>query len=91
MDKQKTDNELLLDIASRTRRMETRLVRFCESQGLQFNTLKPTWSGGIVHIPNINCSIADMLEVVPADVPDDYEVTVMLNRRYVMSFFRVEV
>lgn len=90
MDAKKAERELLLDIANRTRRMETRLVRFSEAQGLQFNTLKPKWSNGVVNIPNINCSIADMLESIPAGVPDDYEITVMLDRKYVISFFRNE-
>lgn len=59
------DRELIVEIADRVRRMETRLVRFLESQGFDTQTQKPVLVDGTVRIPTPNCSLADILDVIP--------------------------
>lgn len=59
--------EPLSEILSRTRRIETRLTAFIESQGVQTKGQKPEYLHGRLQIPTPNCSIKECLDAIPAE------------------------
>lgn len=75
------------EIVDRTRRIETRLTRFLESQGFDTQVQKPVWRNGQIDIPTAACSIHDCLEVVPKDWKSDQEIEVYHKGEFVMAFF----
>ncbi len=62
--------DLLKDVADRTRRIETRLVKYLEAQGHDTGAKRPVYRQGEVIIPSMACSIKDILEAIPQDIQD---------------------
>lgn len=59
------------EIQDRCRRVETRLTRFLETQGFDTQRKMPIFRGNVVEVPSMECSIADIISVLPADI--EYE------------------
>lgn len=55
----------LSEVKDRCRRIETRLTRFLESQGFDTQRKMPVCRGNVVHIPSMECSLADIMSVMP--------------------------
>ena len=53
------------EVKDRCRRIETRLTRFLEAQGFDTQRKMPTLRGNEVSIPSMECSLADILSVMP--------------------------
>ena len=85
------DSEILKEIRDRTRRTETRLTKYMTHQGFDVETAKCVWvtspqpSGGYVAIPSRQCSIQEILAVIPPDVPDFPGVSVYCKGDWVTS------
>src|SRR5215471_16975503 len=59
------DRANLLETVQRCRRMETRLTRFLEAEGLQTGILRPWWSDDRVMIPSPTTTIDAILKCIP--------------------------
>lgn len=80
----------LREIKDRCRRMETRLTKFLESQGFETKVKRPTWREGCVFIPSLECSIKDILSVVPTDWPSGDAVIVSHHGRELFDMYKTE-
>jgi hypothetical protein len=77
----------LKEIAERCRRIETRLTRYLEMQGVDAGGLKPIFVLGEIRIPNKATSVQDCLNVIPPMWNPDEEIFVTHKGEYVMSIF----
>lgn len=78
------------EITDRTRRIETRLTRYIEAQGVETGAHKPRWKqGGIVAIPTMVTSLADILGVIPKGYEGD--VDLVFRGHVVASLYLPEV
>ena len=59
----------LSEVLDRTRRIETRLTKYMQAQGIDAGSLKPMWRNGKVHAPNAMVGTLDLLNVIPDDWP----------------------
>lgn len=75
------------EILDRCRRIETRLTRWLESQGVETRSMRPVWRRGVIHVHSIDTSLRDMLSVVPADWDRQQAVLVYLHEHMVMEMF----
>lgn len=80
----------LREIKDRCRRMETRLTKFLESQGFETKVKRPTWRKGWVDIPSLECSVKDILSVVPEDWPVEDGVIVAHHGRELFDLYKSE-
>lgn len=62
------------DIATRLRRIETRLSKFMEWQGFDLQATKPTWKDGRVNIPSVGTPLREILNVIPSNWDDDVDI-----------------
>lgn len=62
------------EIADRTRRIETRITKYIESQGVDTGVRRPTWSRGDVSVPSLDTSLRDILAAIPDGYPNDVPV-----------------
>lgn len=76
------------EIADRCRRIETRLTKFLESQGLETKVIRPAWEAGCVHITSLSCAIKDILDLIPADWDHDEEIIVYYRGQEVASLYK---
>lgn len=67
----------------RTRRIETRLVKFMLAQGLDTQVQQPQWDAGTVHIHSISTALIDILDVIPETWGGPVEV--YLDTTHVMT------
>lgn len=77
----------LKEVVERCRRIETRLTRYLEMQGVDAGGLKPMFISGEIRIPNRATSVQDCLAVVPSTWNPDEEIFVTHKGEYVMSIF----
>lgn len=63
----KTDRQLLEEIAQRARRTETRVTKVTEKLGIDAGNDKPVWDNvhGRVNVPSRKVSLDEMLGAVP--------------------------
>lgn len=59
------DRTILLEVVQRSRRIETRLTRLLESEGVQTGIQRPWWVEGKVMIPSPMTTIDAILNVIP--------------------------
>jgi len=65
----------LEELRDRTRRVETRLTKYLESQGFDTQTQRPEWrSDGYVNVPSPNISLKDVLSVIPHTYLDEVRI-----------------
>lgn len=81
------EQQMMQEVIDRCRRVETRLTRFLESQGFDTGSRRPSWRNGSVHVPSADCTIRDMLKVVPKDWDREEEIHVYVKTDHVFSFF----
>jgi hypothetical protein len=72
----------------RARRIETRLTRWLESQGLDTKISRPIWRHGIIHIHSIDTALRDILNAIPQDWNPDDAVMVYHADRVVMEVYK---
>lgn len=53
------------EIKDRCRRLETRLTKYLETQGFDTQRRMPLWKNGEIAIPSMECSVADIMSVIP--------------------------
>ena len=90
MSTDKTTNQLIVETAQRTRRIETRLTKFLEEQGLDLETRKPYWNGRAIILPNPACALAEIMAAIPEKLPIDQEIPVYYHQKFVVSLYRDE-
>jgi hypothetical protein len=75
----------------RTKRIETRLTSYLVSVGFDTRTQRPLFlDDGSVSIPSMDCSVKDILGVIPADhfdYDEDRVVEVHHKSQHVLCFF----
>ena len=86
MSNQRDDD--IVEIRTRCRRIETRLTSYMESKGFDTQSKKPVWIEGSIKLPNLSCSIKDILAVIPKDWPDD--IVISHDGKDVIEFNLVE-
>jgi hypothetical protein len=70
--------EYLKEVKDRTRRTETLLNRWAESQGFDTRSKKSAWrADGTVLIPSMSTPISDII----ASIPDDWEGDVLVTHK----------
>lgn len=67
-------NERIKETLDRVRRFETRFTRFLSTQNFDTQTEKPVWKDGAVHLPSLDCSLADILLTIPRRREEDTEI-----------------
>lgn len=76
-----SDNDIdIKEVKDRCRRIETRLTKFLESQGFDTQRKMPVCRGNVVSIPSMECSIADILSVVPSPSAPGYSSVVVQHK-----------
>jgi hypothetical protein len=60
-----SDRGNLLEVLQRCRRIETRLTRFLETEGIQTGIQRPWWADGKVMIPSPMTTIDAILDCIP--------------------------
>lgn len=68
------------EIKDRCRRMETRLTKYLEEQGFDTQRKMPTCQGNVVTIPSMECSLADILSVMPVPRVPGYDSIVISHK-----------
>ena len=53
------------ELLDRTRRIETRFIRYMAQQGFDTGTDKPRLVGGFISAPSPDCRLKDLLDVIP--------------------------
>lgn len=81
----KSDRELLLEIADRARRTETRVTKVANHLGVDAGGEKPKLRGNVLQVPSLRVSLEDIVTAIgdhtgPVSVHcgDDYLATVGL-------------
>jgi hypothetical protein len=77
----------LKEVVDRCRRIETRLTRFLEAQGIDAGGLRPVFARGEIQIPSKGASLQECLNVIPPTWNPDEEIFVTHKGEYVMSIF----
>lgn len=62
----------------RLRRIETKLTKLLNAQGLNAYADEPTYSNKVLHVPTSNISLKDCLAAIP-DGPRDFAVPVHVH------------
>lgn len=62
----------LQEVVDRTRRIETRLTKWLTANGFETGARKPVWNEAdhSIVVPNASTSLADCLDVFPAELGD---------------------
>lgn len=75
------DRANLLEILQRSRRIETRLTRFLEAEGIQTGMQRPWWTDNRVMIPSPTTTIDAVLKCIPENWPDEVEIILKEEQR----------
>lgn len=75
------------EIKDRTRRVETRVTRWLESQGFETNIQKPAWHEDRLIVPTSACSLVDCLSIIPPEWPNDKGIDVYVHDDYLMTVY----
>jgi hypothetical protein len=68
------DRANLLEVLQRARRIETRLTRLLETEGIQTGIQRPWWMDGRVMIPSPMTTIDAVLKCIPEGWPNQVQV-----------------
>lgn len=77
----------MTEVVDRCRRMETRLTKYLEAQGFDTGASRPVWRDGTIITPSIDCSMRQLLAVVPATWPREEEIFVSVRGALVASIY----
>ena len=86
----KTTNQLIVETANRTRRIETRLTKFLEEQGVDLETRKPYWNGKAIILPNPSCALSEIIAAIPPTLDEGDEIKVYYHQKFMVSIYRTE-
>ena len=78
------DRTNLLEILQRSRRIETRLTRMLESEGIATGIQRPWWMDDKVMIPSPTTTIDAILKVIPEGWPNPVRVVLKEDQRHVV-------
>lgn len=78
------DRANLLEILQRSRRIETRLTRLLETEGIQTGIQRPWWMDDKVMIPSPMTTIDAILKVIPESWPDPVRVVLKEDQNLVV-------
>ena len=78
------DRANLLEIVQRCRRMETRLTRFIEAEGIATGIQRPWWMDDRVLIPSPMTTIDAILKCIPENRPDTVQVILKEDQHHVV-------
>lgn len=77
----------MTEVIDRCRRMETRLTKYLEAQGFDTGTKRPIWRDGTIVAPSIDCSMRQLLGVVPPNWPTEEEIYVSVKGDLALSIY----
>ena len=75
------DRANLLEILQRSRRIETRLTRLLETEGIQTGIQRPWWMDDKVMIPSPMTTIDAVLKCIPENWPKPVQVVLKEDQR----------
>jgi hypothetical protein len=78
------DRANLLEIFQRTRRIETRLTRFLETEGMDTGIQRPWWTEDKVMIPSPMTTIDAVLSCIPENWSKPVQVVLKENQHHVV-------
>jgi hypothetical protein len=78
------DRANLLEILQRSRRIETRLTRLLETEGIQTGIQRPWWMDDKVMIPSPMTTIDAILKAIPEGWPDPARVVLKEDQNLVV-------
>jgi hypothetical protein len=78
------DRANLLEILQRSRRIETRLTRLLETEGIQTGIQRPWWMDDRVMIPSPMTTIDAILKVIPEGWPSPAQVVLKEEQHHVV-------
>ena len=73
------------DIHGRMRRVETRITKLMQAMGMDAGGMRPIWREGTVIVPNPQCGLQDILDVIPKHWPKEDEVFVQYRDKTIGS------
>ena len=79
-----SDRANLLEVIQRCRRMETRLTRLLETEGIATGIQRPWWMDGRVVIPSPMTTIDAILKTVPEKWPTAVDVSFKEEGDYIV-------
>lgn len=62
------------EVVDRCRRIETRLTKFIIEQSGEIQSRLPVWGDYAIHLPSVDCSLKQILKVIPKDYTGDVAV-----------------
>lgn len=78
------DRANLLEVLQRSRRIETRLTRFIEAEGIATGIQRPWWMDDRVMIPSPMTTIDAILKVIPENWPDPIRLVLKEDQNHVV-------
>jgi hypothetical protein len=72
------DRTKLEEILARSKRIETRLTRYLEAQGMDTGILRPFWQDGKIITPSPAVTLENVAQIVPRSWPIGQPVDVVL-------------
>lgn len=91
MSENKAKSAFEVEALDRLRRIETRLTKYLETQGVETVIRRPLWDGdGIIRVPSPGTSLSEILSVIPTSWPDEANVAVLCKGKYLCSLRRVD-
>jgi hypothetical protein len=76
-----SDRANLLEVLQRARRIETRLTRLLETEGIQTGIQRPWWMDDRVMIPSPMTTIDAVLKCIPENWPNTVQVVLKEDQR----------
>jgi hypothetical protein len=76
-----SDRANLLEVLQRARRIETRLTRLLETEGIQTGIQRPWWMDGQVMIPSPTVTVDAILKAIPEGWSNPVEIVLKEDQR----------
>jgi hypothetical protein len=77
-----SDRASLLEVLQRSRRIETRLTRFIEAEGIATGIQRPWWMDDRVMLPSPMTTIDAILKCIPENWPDMVRVVLKEDQHH---------
>lgn len=87
MSKRPPNDEMLAEVFDRMRRVETRLTRYLEAQGMDTKVRTPFWEAGIVRLPSMATSYEEILAVVPKNWDNQERILLLFQNKVVGTLY----
>jgi hypothetical protein len=76
------------EILDRCRRIETRLTRYLEREGMDTKVQRPIWNNGLIHINSLDTSLRDIVALIPPTWDPDASVKVYHHDQEILEVFK---